>query len=100
MKWSLINETDGQPPRLTLSGNLGIRHSNTLQQLLMQHAAEGRGLCLEVREVEELDLSFLQLLLAFSHQLQASRQPFILHMHPNPVAAHQLRVSGFSFLHQ
>lgn len=79
-----FTEEQGKPGTLTISGHLTIKNSFELHKQLLEYARVQKGLRLEVKEVEELDVAFLQLLLSLSKYHDEHQKPFTLHLDLNP----------------
>ncbi|EMR03978.1 STAS domain-containing protein [Cesiribacter andamanensis] len=98
MHHTLESDPAGRPSALVLSGNFSIAHSEQLRQLLLQHCQPERPLLLRVGEIEVLDLSFLQLLLAFTQPLAEGPPPYQLHRDLSPQLQQLLRLAGLTLL--
>lgn len=95
MNYSLtIQQQQGQQHMLTLSGHLTIRNSFALHAELLEFARLQEGLRLEVKDVEDLDATFLQLLLSLSRYLDEHQKSFYLHLDLNPNLSNLLDITG------
>ncbi len=91
-----IRQAQGLPDTLILNGHLTIRNSVALHAALLEHSQKQEGMRLEVKEVEEMDAAFLQLLLALRKYHDEHKKPFYLHLALNPVLSSLVQIAGLS----
>ena len=91
-----IQQQQGKPSTLTLSGQLTLKNCFALHAELLEYAKQEQGLRLEVKDVEELDAAFLQLLLALSRYHDEHKRPFYLHLDLNSALSKLVQVSGMN----
>lgn len=90
-----------KPDILRMEGCLSIPQIQAIKQEMEKELTgsrkkeEGRSLHLQLRAVAQLDLPFLQLLLALSKQFQQQQQSLIIDMELSPEMEKLLLVSGF-----
>ena len=91
-----ITEKQGVPRSLTVSGLLTIKTSLALHAELLEHAKKQEGMQLEVTDVEDLDVTFLQLLLALGKYHNDQQKPFRLQLDLNPGLSHLMQLAGIT----
>lgn len=91
-----VKQQQGKASTLTLSGQLILKNCFPLYAELLDYSKQEHGLRLEVKEVEELDAAFLQLLLALSQYHDEHKKPFSLHLDLNPILNNLVQVAGVS----
>lgn len=89
-------EKQGQPYTLRLSGYLTIKNSLALHAQLLELATKQQGMRLEVKDVEDFDTAFIQLLLALDQYHAQHQKPYYLQLDLNPMHKKLLQVSGVS----
>ncbi|WP_224995844.1 STAS domain-containing protein [Cesiribacter sp. SM1] len=99
MSYSLTTDIQsGKPARLQLSGSLNIRNVRALHAELLAYASQPGGIHLELREVEEMDVAFLQLLLSLQQHQQQHQQSFYLQLNVNPVLTSFIQFAGIEHI--
>lgn len=82
---------------IILKGFLTIHNSTALYIKLKEHInSEQKGVLIQAEEVEEIDLSFLQCMLALSKNMQAQHKTFNLQLALSPDQQRLLECAGFS----
>lgn len=85
---------------LTFEGSLNVRHIQAIKDALVQEIAHSPALQVKVQNVEQLDLSFLQFLLALKISYKAKQKPICFDLKLNTETERLLCVSGFGeFFH-
>lgn len=78
--------SDDSPLQVHLDGEMTIRRASELKPLLLPALEHPGGVCLQLREVTEIDATGVQLLLATQVALRALGRPFHLQNCSAPVA--------------
>ena len=89
-----LKQQADKPDTLTLSGSLTIKNSFAILAELLAHAKQQTGLRLEVKDVEDMDSTFVQLLLALSRYHDEHQKPFYLQLALNPGLSKLMEVAG------
>lgn len=81
---------------LNLSGCLTIRNCASLHKDLLEFTKVQQAVHLVINEVEELDITFIQLLLALGHYFEVQHNPFELQLDLRPELIKQLHQAGIT----
>ena len=87
--------TKEKPDTLLIEGCLNIHEMEAIKQEIERKLKEVKALRMQVQQVEQLDLSFLQFLIAFKNKYQQARQPLFIELTLKPEMEKLLAVSGF-----
>ncbi|HWQ09757.1 MAG TPA: STAS domain-containing protein [Holophaga sp.] len=91
-----LNQTDdGIRLVLGISGKCTVEHAEALREGLLAAVSTGKALALDISEVQEADVTFLQLLLSTAMTLQRSGATLERVGPASPAALSAARVSGF-----
>jgi anti-anti-sigma regulatory factor len=92
------SNTTAEADSLSVEGSLTVHHIDAIKLAIEEKLDKSSALVLKVHHVEQLDLSFLQLLLALKNNYQQRDQSLNIEMNLNPVLEKLLIDSGFENL--
>lgn len=99
MNYTLITRQQaGKPDTLILSGSLTIRNCFAIHAQLLEYTKQQAGLRLEIKDVEDMDGTLVQLLLALSKYHDEHKKPFYLQLSLNPALDSLVETAGFKDL--
>lgn len=97
MHYKLSAELEpGKPYRLVLSGFLNIRNAQALHAELLGYAKKQEGIYLQIREVEDLDVACLQILLSLHQYQQQQKHAFSLEIDVKPALNSLIQTAGIN----
>lgn len=84
-----------EPEKLFFEGNLTIHHIQFIKQEVEQKINNYKPLQIKVSNVAQLDLSFLQLLMALKKKYDRNATAISVHLELSQELEHYLLVAGF-----
>ncbi len=92
----LTPHENGDSIVLEIAGKCTVEHAATLRDGLLAAVNSGKDLSLDISRVEEVDITFLQLLLSAALTLERGGRSLACAGKPSATAMHAARVSGFN----
>jgi anti-anti-sigma regulatory factor len=81
---------------LGISGKCTVEHAATLHEDLLTALGSAKDLCLDVSDVQEADVTFLQLLLSLALTLERDGKKLLRVGPASPALQNAARISGFN----
>jgi len=91
----LTRSDDGTRLVLGISGKCTVEHAASLREALLEALGAGKDLTLDIAGVEEVDVTFLQLLLSTALTLARDGKKLERTGPVSAAASHAARISGF-----